>query len=59
MVRQAHPTEVLVGAEPLDAQYIFDPTDSVVGFFGVSSIERLPTKVAIRQQVERFDASTL
>ncbi|MBC7251462.1 MAG: phosphoenolpyruvate hydrolase family protein, partial [Anaerolineae bacterium] len=30
-------------AEPEDAQYIFDHTEGVVGFFGASSIERLPT----------------
>jgi predicted TIM-barrel enzyme len=41
-------------AEPDDAQYIYDHTEGVVGFFGASSIERLPTEVAIRQQVEKF-----
>lgn len=41
-------------AEPEDAQYIFNHTEGVVGFFGASSIERLPTERAIRQQVEDF-----
>jgi len=43
-------------AEPEDAQYIYDHTTGVVGFFGASSIERLPTERAIRQQVEKFKA---
>ncbi len=41
-------------AEPEDAQYIFDHTEGVVGFFGASSIERLPTEVAITQQAQKF-----
>ncbi|MEM7335234.1 MAG: phosphoenolpyruvate hydrolase family protein [Chloroflexota bacterium] len=41
-------------AEPEDAQYIFNHTEGVVGFFGASSIERLPTERAIRSQVENF-----
>jgi predicted TIM-barrel enzyme len=44
-------------AEPEDAQYIFDHTKGVVGFFGASSIERLPTEVGIRKQVEKFKAA--
>jgi len=43
-------------AEPPDAQYIYDHTEGVVGFFGASSIERLPTEVAIREQTEEFKA---
>jgi predicted TIM-barrel enzyme len=46
-------------AEPDDAQYIYDHTEGVVGFFGASSIERLPTEVGIRQQVETFKAGQL
>ncbi|MGW6276277.1 phosphoenolpyruvate hydrolase family protein [Kribbella sp. NPDC055071] len=45
-------------AEPADAQYILDHTDGIVGFFGASSIERLPTEVGIREQTERFKAIT-
>ena len=41
-------------AEPEDAQYIFDHTEGVVGFFGASSIERLPTEVAIETQARKF-----
>lgn len=41
-------------AEPADAQYILDTTDGVVGFYGASSIERLPVEPAIKAQVEAF-----
>jgi predicted TIM-barrel enzyme len=41
-------------SEPEDAQYIFDHTEGIVGFFGASSIERLPTEVAITHCVQRF-----
>ena len=43
-------------AEPDDAQHVLNHTKGVVGFFGASSIERLPTEVGIRQQVESFKA---
>ena len=45
-------------AEPEDAQYVLDRTEGVVGFFGASSIERLPTEVAIRDQAAKFKAIT-
>lgn len=41
-------------AEPEDAQYILENTEGVVGFFGASSIERLPTEKAITRQAEAF-----
>jgi predicted TIM-barrel enzyme len=41
-------------AEPQDAQYVFDRTQGVCGFFGASSIERLPTEQAITGQVRSF-----
>ena len=41
-------------AEPEDAQYIFEHTEGVAGFFGASSIERLPTEVAITDQAAKF-----
>ncbi len=41
-------------AEPEDAQYIFNNTEGVVGFFGASSVERLPTEVAIEGQARKF-----
>jgi predicted TIM-barrel enzyme len=41
-------------SEPEDAQYILGRTDGVVGFYGASSIERLPTEVAITECTRRF-----
>jgi predicted TIM-barrel enzyme len=41
-------------SEPEDAQYVLSHTKGVVGFFGASSIERLPTEVAITGCVRRF-----
>jgi predicted TIM-barrel enzyme len=41
-------------SEPEDAQYILQHTKGIVGFFGASSIERLPTEVAITSCVRRF-----
>ncbi|AOT70872.1 phosphoenolpyruvate hydrolase family protein [Geosporobacter ferrireducens] len=41
-------------AEPEDARYILSKTAGVVGFFGASSIERLPTEVGIKHQVMDF-----
>jgi len=41
-------------AEPEDAQYVFEHTDGIVGFFGASSIERLPTEPAIEGQARAF-----
>jgi predicted TIM-barrel enzyme len=41
-------------AEPEDVQYILSRTQGVRGFFGASSIERLPTERAITEQVRNF-----
>jgi len=41
-------------AEPEDARYVFENTEGVVGFFGASSVERLPTERAIEEQARRF-----
>jgi predicted TIM-barrel enzyme len=41
-------------SEPEDAQFVLRNTRGVVGFFGASSIERLPTEVAITDCVRRF-----
>ncbi|GIV85734.1 MAG: hypothetical protein KatS3mg052_2741 [Candidatus Roseilinea sp.] len=41
-------------AEPEDAQYVLSRTRGVVGFFGASSMERLPTEVAITENARRF-----
>jgi predicted TIM-barrel enzyme len=43
-------------AEPSDAQYILDHTEGVVGFYGASSIERLPVEPAITGRVREFTA---
>lgn len=41
-------------AEPEDAAYILAHTRGVVGFYGASSMERLPTERAITGEVQRF-----
>jgi predicted TIM-barrel enzyme len=41
-------------SEPEDAQFILKHTSGVVGFFGASSIERLPTETAITACVRKF-----
>lgn len=46
-------------AEPEDAQYIFDHTEGIAGFFGASSIERLATEPAIEGQARRFKSLKL
>jgi len=46
-------------SEQEDAAYVLSRTKGVAGFFGASSIERLPTEVAIREQVKGFKAVSL
>jgi predicted TIM-barrel enzyme len=41
-------------AEPDDVQYILSRTHGVCGFFGASSVERLPTERAITEQITNF-----
>jgi predicted TIM-barrel enzyme len=41
-------------AEPADAQYILDHTEGIVGFYGASSMERLPVEPAISGRVREF-----
>jgi predicted TIM-barrel enzyme len=41
-------------AEPEDAAYILSHTTGVAGFFGASSMERLPTEIAITENMKRF-----
>ena len=41
-------------AEPADAQYILDHTQGIVGFYGASSMERLPVEPAIAGRVREF-----
>jgi predicted TIM-barrel enzyme len=53
-------TEILVlchggpVAEPEDVQYVLTHTRGIAGFFGASSIERLPVERAITEQIRRF-----
>ena len=46
-------------AEPADAQYILDHTEGIVGFYGASSMERLPVEPAIANRVKEFGALRL
>jgi predicted TIM-barrel enzyme len=46
-------------AEPADAQYILDHTAGIVGFYGASSMERLPVEPAIMGRVQEFTRLTL
>ncbi len=41
-------------AEPDDAAYVLKHTSGVVGFFGASSMERLPTETAMTENMKRF-----
>jgi predicted TIM-barrel enzyme len=41
-------------AEPADARYVLERTTGVAGFFGASSMERLPTETAITDRVREF-----
>jgi predicted TIM-barrel enzyme len=45
-------------AEPEDAQYILDHTEGVVGFYGASSMERLPVEPAITSRIREFTRLT-
>ncbi|MBA4068214.1 MAG: hypothetical protein C0501_31835, partial [Isosphaera sp.] len=46
-------------SEPADVRYVLDHTTGVVGFFGASSVERLPTEVAITGCVREFKGLSL
>jgi predicted TIM-barrel enzyme len=41
-------------AEPKDAEYVLQNTTGVHGFYGASSMERLPTELAIKEQTAKF-----
>jgi predicted TIM-barrel enzyme len=43
-------------AEPDDAAYVLERTEGVAGFFGASSMERLPTELAMTENMRRFKA---
>jgi predicted TIM-barrel enzyme len=40
-------------AMPDDAQYILERVKGVDGFYGASSMERLPTEIAITEQIRK------
>ncbi|MBS1800411.1 MAG: phosphoenolpyruvate hydrolase family protein [Acidobacteria bacterium] len=44
-------------AEPDDVEFVLSRTHSVAGFFGASSVERLPAEQAITAQVRKFKAT--
>jgi predicted TIM-barrel enzyme len=46
-------------AEPEDVQYVLERTRGVAGFFGASSVERLPTERAMTDAMRRFKRLTL
>jgi len=46
-------------AEPDNAAYVLERTTGVVGFFGASSMERLPTEVAMTENMKRFKSIPL
>lgn len=41
-------------ATPEDAQYVLERVNGVDGFYGASSMERLPTEIAITEQIKKF-----
>lgn len=41
-------------ANPEDAEFILQHCKNIQGFYGASSMERLPTEIAIRDQVKKF-----
>ncbi|MHC5034877.1 MAG: phosphoenolpyruvate hydrolase family protein [Planctomycetota bacterium] len=41
---------------PEDAEYVLQRTEGVHGFYGASSMERLPTEIAIEDQMKKFKA---
>ncbi|GMU22439.1 MAG: hypothetical protein AMXMBFR13_25250 [Phycisphaerae bacterium] len=43
-------------AEPADAEYIIRRCPGLHGFYGASSMERLPTERAMKEQIEAFGA---
>ena len=45
-------------AEPADAEFILKNTRNCHGFYGASSMERLPTEVALTEQTRRFKRIT-
>lgn len=46
-------------SEPKDAEFILKHTTNLHGFYGASSMERLPTEIAITEQIRRFTSMKL
>ena len=46
-------------AEPDDVKYILARTKGIQGFFGASSMERLPTEIALVENTKRFKELTI
>ncbi len=46
-------------ATPKDAQYLFGSCRALDGFYGASSMERLPTEIAITEEIRKFGALKL
>lgn len=45
-------------AMPEDASYVLQQTENIQGFYGASSMERLPTELALKATTESFKAIT-
>ena len=41
---------------PEEAEYVLHNTSGVDGFYGASSVERLPSEIAITEQMQKFKA---
>lgn len=54
---------ILCHGEPIstpdDAEYVLQKTQGVHGFYGASSMERLPVEIAITEQIKKFRAIKL
>jgi predicted TIM-barrel enzyme len=46
-------------AEPEDAAHVLERTTGVAGFFGASSMERLPTEIAMTENMKRFKSISM
>jgi predicted TIM-barrel enzyme len=46
-------------ADPSDAQYVLSRVKGLAGFYGASSMERLPVEIAITDNARRFKALTI
>ncbi len=59
VAHQANPETIVIChggpiSDPDDVEYVMEHTDDVVGFFGASSVERMPTETAIAAAVDAF-----